>query len=217
MTAPPARPRARCSTGQSTPCSLQTSPIGETKIPSCDWLNTQYWLLIGCCQYWPPQYWLLFGCCQYWPPQYWLLIGWCVAGWISAAWARAAPPPGTITPPPPASTSTPCSETSPSSHIYLLSIFSILCLSAASRSFAIKPFNFLLVCNVVLGLGIRRVAYLQWLHTLTLFAAQSAVLHTAPCLHTFCTFLHCRAQLQTACILGRGNRGRGGGRVCLVV
>ena len=91
--------------------------------------------------------------------------------------------------------------------IYLLSVFSILCLSAASRSFAIKPFNFLLVCNVVLGLGIRRVAYLQWLHTLTLFAAQSAVLHTAPCLHTFCTFLHCRAQLQTACILGGGTRG----------
>ena len=83
--------------------------------------------------------------------------------------------------------------------------------AAASRSFAIKPFNFLLVCNVVLGLGIRRVAYLQWLHTLTLFAAQSAVLHTAPCLHTFCTFLHCRAQLQTACILGRGTRGRGRG------
>ena len=85
-------------------------------------------------------------------------------------------------------------------------------MSAPSRSFAIKPFNFLLVCNVVLGLGIRRVAYLQWLHTLTLFAAQSAVLHTAPCLHTFCTFLHCRAQLQTACILGRGTRGRGRGR-----
>ena len=63
-------------------------------------------------------------------------------------------------------------------------------MSAATRSFAIKPFNFLLVCNVVLGLGIRRVAYLQGSSTtLTLFAAQSAVLHTAPCLHTFCTFL----------------------------
>ena len=76
-------------------------------------------------------------------------------------------------------------------------------MSAASRSFAIKPFNFLLVCNVVLGLGIRRVAYLQGSATLTLFAAQSA--HCA----VFAHFLHVSA--EPSCKLHAFLEGRPGG------